>query len=133
MVQPCWENDFFIFLMIFFGYFCVCFFKNFISLTCLDWSCGQWCYLKKHFNFSWSKVITSSKKRLGLWSAGEVSCRRLVCVAKVAGWLLVGIRVITDVEIMTSTKGCSLNRTAQNCILMVINRRFKRRYVIFVF
>ena len=108
-------------------------FLNCISLSCLDWACGQRCYLKKHFNFGCCKVITSSKKGLGLLSVVEVSCWRLVCVAKVAVWLLIGMRVITDVQIMTCTKGWSVTRTAQNCILMVLNRSFKRRYVIFVF
>ena len=107
---------------------------NFISLSCLDWAFGQRCYLKKHFNLSWSKLITSSKKGLGLWSVVDVSCWRLVCAAKVGVWLLIGMRVITDEQIMTCTKPWSVTRIAVNCILMVlINRSFKRRYVIFVF
>ena len=108
-------------------------FINFISLSCLDWAFGQRCYLKKHFNFGWCKVITSSKKGLGLLSAVVVSCWRLVCVAKVAVWMLIGMRVITDVQIMTSAKGWSVTRIAANCMLTFLNRRFKRRYVIFVF
>ena len=109
-------------------------FLNFISLSCLDWACGQLCYLKKHFNLRWSKLMTSSKKGFGLWSAVDVSFWRLVCVAKVGVWMLIGMRVITDEQIMTSAKAWSVTRMAANCILMVlINRRFKRRYVIFVF
>ena len=108
-------------------------FLYFISLSCLDWTFGQRCYLKKHFNFGWSKVITSSKKGFGLWSAVVVSCWRLICAAKVGVWLLIGMRVITDVQIMTSAKGWSVTRIAVNCMLMVLNRSFKRRYVIFVF
>ena len=109
-------------------------FLNFISLSCLDWAFGQRCYLKKHFNFSWCKVITSSKKGLGLLSAVVETCWRLVCVAKVGVWSLIGMRVIADVQIMTCTKGWSVTRIAANCILMVlINSSFKRRYVIFVF
>ena len=101
-------------------------FLNFISLSCLDWAFGQRCYLKKHFNLSWSKLITSSKKGLGLWSVVDVSCWRLVCVAKVGVWLLIGMGVVTDVQIMTSTKGWSPTRMAVNCIFMVsINRSFK--------
>ena len=107
-------------------------FLNFISLSCLDWAFGQRCYLKKHFNFGWCKVITSSKKGFGLRSVVVVSCWRLVCVAKVAVWLLIGMRVSTDVNV-TSTKAWSVSRMADNCILMVLNRSFKRRYVIFVF
>ena len=107
-------------------------FFNFISWSCLDWACGQRCYLKKHFNFGWCKVITSSKKGFGLRSVVVVSCWRLVCVAKVAVWLLIGMRVSTDVNV-TSTKAWSVSRMADNCILMVLNRSFKRRYVIFVF
>ena len=107
---------------------------NFISLSCLDWAFGQRLYLKKNFNLSWGKLMTSSKKGMGLWSAVDVSCWRLVCAAKVGEWLLIGMRVITDVQITTSTKAWSVTRTAVNCMLMVlINRSFKRRYVIFVF
>ena len=102
-------------------------FLNFISLSCLDWAFGQRCYLKKHFNFGWCKVITSSKKGLG-----AVSWWRLVCVAKVAVWMLIGMRVITDVQIMTSAKAWAVTRTAVNCKFIVLNS-FKRRYVIFVF
>ena len=108
-------------------------FFNFISSSCFDLAFGQWCYLKKHFNISWCKVTTSSKKGLGLWSAVDVSWWRLVCVAKVAVWLLIGMRLITDAEIRTCTKGWSVTRITENCILMVLNRSFKRRYVIFVF
>ena len=115
----------------FFDYFF--FFFNFISSSCFDLAFGQRCYLKKHFNISWCKVITSSKKGIGLWSVIVVSWWRLVCVAKVGVWLLIGTRVITDVQIMTSTKAWSLTRMAANCILMFLNRRFKRSYVIFVF
>ena len=108
-------------------------FLNFISSSCFDLAFGQRCYLKKHFNISWCKVITSSKKRFGLWSAADVSCWRLICVAKVGVWLSIAMRVITDVQVMTWTKGWSVTRIAQNCTLMVLNRSFKRRYVIFVF
>ena len=119
----------------FFRYFLAIFgFLNFISLTCLNWACGHRCYLKKHFNLSWSKVITSSKKGFGLLSAADVSCWRLVCVAKVGEWFLIDMGVITDEQIMTSTKPWSVTRIAVNCTLMVlINRSFKQRYVIFVF
>ena len=126
LVQLCWENDLLIFLMIFFGYFC--WFFNFIFLSCLDWACDQRCYLMKYFNFIGCKVITSSKKGLGLWSAVDVSCWRLVCGAKVRAWLLIDMRVITDVQITTFTKMWSVTRMAVNCLLMVlINRSFKRR------
>ena len=123
-----WSNDLSIdiYLAIFY------FFFNFISSSCFDLAFGQQCYLRKHFNISWCKLKTSSKKGFGLWSAVDVSWWRLVCVAKVGVWLLIGIRVITDVKI-TSTKGWSVTRTPQNWSLMVLNRSFKRRYVIFVF
>ena len=88
----------------------------------------------KCLNFIGCKVITSSKKGMDLWSVEDVSCWRLVCVAKVGVRLLIGMRVVTDVEIMTSAKGWSVTRMAVNCILVVlINRSFKRRYVAFVF
>ena len=114
----------------FYWYFC--FFKV-ISLSCLDWAFGQRFYLKKYFNLSWGKLMTSSKKGSGLWSAVDVSWWRLVCVAKVAVWLLIGMRVITDVQIMTSAKAWSVTRMAVNCTLTFLNRSFKWRYVIFVF
>ena len=114
----------------FFGHFC--FFLNFISSSCFDLAFGQWCYLKKHFNISWCKLITSSKKGFGLRSVVVVSCWRLVCVAKVGEWLL-SWRVINDEQIMTSAKAWSVTRMAVNCMLMVLNRSFKRWYVIFVF
>ena len=126
LVQICWENDLLMFLMIFFWLFLLGF-LNFIFLSCLDWACGQRCYLIKYFNFIGCKVITSSKKGLGLWSVEDVSCWRLVYAAKVGVWLLIDMRVVTDVQIMTSTKGWSVTRIAINCKFMVlINRSFKR-------
>ena len=127
LVQLCWENDLLILIMIFFWLFLLVF-LNFIFLSCLDWACDQRCYLMKYFNFIGCKVITSSKKGLGLWSAVDVSCWRLVCGAKVRAWLLIDMRVITDVQITTFTKMWSVTRMAVNCLLMVlINRSFKRR------
>ena len=127
LVQLCWENDLLMFLRIFFWLFLLRFF-NFIFLSCLDWACGQRCYLIKYFNFIGCKVKTSSKKGAGLWSVEDVSCWRLVCVAKVGVWLLIDMRVVTDVQIITSTKAWSVTRSAVNSILMVlINRSFEWR------
>ena len=96
LVQLCWENDLSILIVIFFWLFLLVF-LNFIFLSCLDWTCGQRCYLMKYFNFIGCKVITSSKKGVDLWSVEDVSGWRLVCGAKVVVWLLIGMRVATDV------------------------------------
>ena len=117
LVQLCWENDLSILIMIFVWLFLLVF-LNFIFLSCLDWACGQRCYLMKYFNFIGCKVITSSKKGVDLWSVKDVSCWRLVCVAKVVVWLLISMRVVTDVQMTIFPKVWSVTRIAVKCILL---------------
>ena len=73
-------------------------------------------YSVKNFNFCWCEFVTTSKQRIGLWSAILIPSWWLVCVAKVTIRVLVSVGIVSDVKIITSTKYCSVRRITVDCV-----------------
>ena len=89
-------------------------------------------YSVKYLNFCWCKVVATSKQRLGLLSARLIPSWWLVCVAKVTIRALVSVGIVSDAQIMTSTKCCSVRRTTVDCVAIftVNNRTFEWLHVV---
>ena len=88
--------------------------------------------LVKNFNFCWCEIVATSKQRLGLWSIILIPSWWLVCVGKVTIRALVSVGIVSDVQIMTSTKCCSARRITVDCVgtLIVNDRTFEWLHVV---
>ena len=64
----------------------------------------------KYFDFCGCEVVATSKQRSGLWSFVFISCWWLVCVTKIAARVVIAVGIVDDVQIITTTKGCSIRR-----------------------
>ena len=89
-------------------------------------------YSVKYFNFCWCEFVATSKQRLGLLNAILIPSWWLACVAKVIIRALVSVGIVSDVQIMTSTKRCSEGRTTEDCIAIstVNDRTFEWLHVL---
>ena len=103
-------------------------FRIHVFVECCD-------YLVKYFYFCRCEVFATSKQRLGLLGAILIPWRRLICVTKVARWTLVAVGIVTDEQITTSTKYCSIvRRMTVDCVVIftVNDWTFERLHVVWV-
>ena len=90
--------------------------------------CNVFCFLTywserqisvEDFYFCCWELVLTSKKVLCLFTAIDITRRKLICVSKITVWWLTNLRIVTNVEITTSSKDWSITRGTEYCMLLL--------------